>query len=37
MGNVAISVNHLSKRYSLSPKARHDTIRDRIAAAMSCW
>ena len=36
MSNVAISVDHLSKRYFLGLQARHDTLRDRVAAAM-CW
>ncbi|MGC3974426.1 MAG: polysaccharide ABC transporter ATP-binding protein [Nitrospira sp.] len=35
MGNVAISVDHLTKRYSLGLQARHDTLRDRLAAALS--
>lgn len=36
MGNVAISVDHLTKRYVLGQQARHDTLRDRVAAAL-CW
>ncbi len=37
MGNVAISVDHLTQHYSLGLQARHDILRDRFAAAMSCW
>ena len=37
MGNVANSVDHLTQRYSLGVQARHDILRDRVAAAMSCW
>ena len=37
MGNVAISVDHLTQRYSLGLQARHDILCDRVAAAMSCW
>lgn len=37
MGNVAISVDHLTKRYAIGQQARHDTLRDRVAAAMSWW
>ncbi|HQR14711.1 MAG: ABC transporter ATP-binding protein [Nitrospira sp.] len=37
MGNVAISVNHLTKRYSLGLQPRHDTLRDRVAAALFWW
>ncbi len=35
MGNVAISVDHLTKRYAIGVPARHDTLRDRVAAAVS--
>lgn len=34
MGNVAISGDHLTKRYSIGVQARYDPIRDRVAAAM---
>ncbi|ULA69998.1 MAG: ABC transporter domain-containing protein [Nitrospira sp.] len=37
MGNVAISVDRLTKHYSIGVQARHDTIRDRVGAAMSWW
>jgi len=37
MGHVAISVDHLTQHYSLGLQARHDILRDRVAAAMSCW
>lgn len=37
MGYVAISVDHLTQRYSPGLQARHDILRDRVAAAMSCW
>lgn len=37
MGNLAICVEHLTKRYSIGAQARHDTIRDRVASMMSRW
>jgi lipopolysaccharide transport system ATP-binding protein len=37
MGNLAICVEQLTKRYSIGAQARHDTIRDRVASAMSRW
>ena len=37
MGNVVLSVDHLTQRYSLGLQARHDILCDRVAAAMSCW
>ena len=37
MRNIAIRVDHLTKRYLIGASARHNTIRDRLASAMTSW
>ena len=37
MGNIAIQVDHLTKSYLIGSSARHNTIRDRLATAMTSW
>jgi lipopolysaccharide transport system ATP-binding protein len=37
MGDIAISVTHLTKCYSIGQQGRHDTIRDRLTSAITQW
>lgn len=37
MGNIAIQVEHLTKRYLIGASAGHNTIRDRVASAITSW
>ena len=37
MGNIAIQVDHLTKRYLIGAGARHNTLRDRLTSAMTSW
>ncbi len=37
MGDIAISVTHLTKCYSISQQGRYDTIRDRLTSAITRW
>ena len=37
MGDIAISVTHLTKCYSIGQQGRHETIRDRLTSAITRW
>ncbi len=37
MGNIALHVEHLTKRYRIGAASRHNTLRDRLASAMASW